>query len=223
MDSIESDSNPSRRQHTIICLTIRGMAEMGLGKYDRAFESLTAAADDLDDGMIMRGWYWQLFIGWGLTGIWLVRGDRSKARRDAEHLLEAALCTAERTWQALAWEASARVDLAEGDLAGAKECIAKALSAMEGFEVPMAEWRVHATASVLYAGLGEGDSAEKHSDLSRATIMRLANSLPIEGPLRNIFLSASMIREALGKGLNMRACLPLKLDAARSHASIHAN
>jgi tetratricopeptide (TPR) repeat protein len=199
MGSIESDSNPSRRQHTIICLTIRGMAEMGLGNYDRAFEYLTTSSEDMDREMIMRGWYWQLIILWGLTGIWLARGDQSKARREAERLLKAALSTAERTWQALAWEASARVAMAEVDLTRAKERIAKALSAMEGFEVPIAHWRVHATASELYARLGEADSAEKHRHLSRATIMTLADSLPIEGPLRDIFLSASMIRKALGK------------------------
>jgi hypothetical protein len=70
---------------------------------------------------------------------------------------------------------------------------------MEGFEVPLAAWRVHATASELYRNEGDRDSAERHLALSRETIMKLANSLPAEEPLRQIFLSAPMIRKVLGE------------------------
>ena len=88
--------------------------------------------------------------------------------------------------------------MAELDLTRAQNCIAKGLSAMEGFEVPLAAWRVHATASEFYDRMGEQDSAAKHRELSRATIMKLADSLPAEEPLRKTFLSAPMIRKILG-------------------------
>src|SRR5271157_6331869 len=42
------------------------------------------------------------------------------------------------------------------------------------------------------------DAAKKHRELSRATIMKLANSLPVEEPLRQIFLSAPIVRKILG-------------------------
>jgi len=44
------------------------------------------------------------------------------------------------------------------------------------------------------------DAAKKHRELSRATIMKLVNSLPVEEPLRRIFLSAPAIRKILGDG-----------------------
>jgi hypothetical protein len=76
--------------------------------------------------------------------------------------------------------------------------IAKAVQEMEGYEVPLAHWRVHATAAELYRRRGNRDLAERHRELSRATIMKLANSLPAEEPLRTTFLSAPMIRKILG-------------------------
>jgi hypothetical protein len=69
---------------------------------------------------------------------------------------------------------------------------------MEGFEVPLAAWRVHATASQLYQSSADRDLAARHLALSRETIMKLANSLPAEEPLRRIFLSAPVIRIILG-------------------------
>lgn len=88
--------------------------------------------------------------------------------------------------------------MAELDLRRAQDCIAKGLSAMEGFEVPLASWRVHATASELYQNSGDRDLAERHLALSRETVMKLANSVPTEEPLRQTYLSAPMIRKILG-------------------------
>jgi len=108
------------------------------------------------------------------------------------------LPTQERTFGALAFEVSARVAMAEGDLPKAQDRISKAVQAMEGFEVPLAHWRVHATAYELFQRMKQRDAAKKHRELSRATIMKLANSLPVEEPLRQIFLSAPMVRKVLG-------------------------
>jgi hypothetical protein len=69
---------------------------------------------------------------------------------------------------------------------------------MEDFELPLAAWRVHATAFELAQNSGYGDLAERHLELSRNTIMKLANSLSAGELLRQIFLAAPMIREVLG-------------------------
>jgi hypothetical protein len=68
---------------------------------------------------------------------------------------------------------------------------------MEGFEIPLAHGRVHATALELYRNSGDQDLADQHLALSRDMTMKLANSLPAEEPLRRIFLSAPMVREIL--------------------------
>jgi hypothetical protein len=69
----------------------------------------------------------------------------------SERFLEVALATAERTYQGLAWEANARV--------------------------PLAAWRIHATAAELYARAANRDLVGHYRELSRATIMKLADSL----------------------------------------------
>jgi len=84
-------------------------------------------------------------------------------------------------------------------MARAHECLAKALSTMEGFEVPLAAWRVHATAAALYEGTGNRGAVEQHRERSRATIRRLANSLAAEEPLRTTFLSAPAVANILGE------------------------
>jgi hypothetical protein len=75
------------------------------------------------------------------------------------------------------------------------------VSTADGFEVPLAGWRVHATAFELYQNSGNRDLAERHLALSRETVMRLANSLPTEEPLREIYLSAPVICKILGNNV----------------------
>jgi len=117
-------------------------------------------------------------------------------------LLKIALATAEHTWQALAWEVNARVGMTADDLTRAQDCIAKGLSAMDGFEVPLAAWRVHATAFELYQNSGDRDLAARHLALSRETVIKLANSLPTEEPLRQTYLSAPVIRKILDNNVD---------------------
>lgn len=88
--------------------------------------------------------------------------------------------------------------MAQLDLDRARDCIAKALLTMEGFEVPLADWQVHATAVELYQASDNSESAKHHRELSCATILKLADSLPAEEPLRKIFLSEPSVRKVLG-------------------------
>jgi tetratricopeptide (TPR) repeat protein len=158
-------------------LFLRGKAETALGNYESALEHLLVARADMDRSASMLAWYHRLQVESALTELWLTKGDLAQARGQAESYLKIALATAEHTWQALAWEVNAGVSLAELDLPRARECIARGLSAMDGFEVPLAAWRVHATAFELYQNSGDRDPAQPHLALSRDTIMKLANSL----------------------------------------------
>jgi hypothetical protein len=132
-----------------------------------------------------------------LSELWLAKRDLAPARPAAERFLELTRATAERTWQALAWDTNARVATAERDFNRAQSCIDQALSAMAGLEVPLAAWRLHGTAAELYAILRNDAAAEEHRASSRATILRLADSLPHDKPLRARFLSAPAVRRIL--------------------------
>jgi hypothetical protein len=147
-------------------------------------------------------WYWRMPLCAGFTELWLAKGDLVRARFHAQRFLDSTLATEERTWQGLAWEVNARLAAAERDHARARDCITRALSTMQGFEVPVAAWPVYATAADIDEQAGDMESAAVHRELSRATIRQLADSLPAEEPLRQIFLVAA---PAVAKILNRQS------------------
>jgi hypothetical protein len=180
-------------------LILSGSASAGLGNYASAFEHLSAAANEMDRQTVFLDWYWRMPLAAGLTESWLATGDRVRAQLEAQRLLDRALASEERTWQGLAWDINARVAFANRDEAHARECIARGVSTVQGFEVPLAAWQVHATAAHIEEEWGNLESARSHLDLSRATIMQLANSMEQQEPLRKIFLSAPAVARVLSR------------------------
>jgi DNA-binding winged helix-turn-helix (wHTH) protein len=185
-----------------------GLAEAGLGEHERALEYLLRCREEMDRKPLVTDWYNRVKLQWALTTAWLSKGEFATARIEAEHFVKVAMTVPERTFRGLAFEANARLALAEGGLPRAKDCIARAMKEMEGFETPLTAWRVHATAYELYRHMGEPDVAEGHRALSRATIMKLANSLSVDEPLRKTFLSAPVVQEILGSGAFTLASRP---------------
>ena len=196
LDTMAGSSN-ALPEEARISLIIRGSALSALGDLDLALKNLLTARSAMDQQMVIIDWYWRMQLQSSLAQLWLEKGDLKQARIEAERFLEVTLTTAERTWQALAWEANARVAMAQRDLDRAKNCIAKALSTMEGFEVPLAAWRVHATASEVFDSKMDKSSTQHHREQSRAIIDKLASSLPPEDPLRETFLSSAIVRAFL--------------------------
>ena len=94
---------------------------------------------------------------------------------------------------------NARLALAEIDLEGAQDCVSRALVTMEGFEIPFAGWRVHATAAEVSQRAGDIESSQRHREISRMAILKLANSLTPEDPLRKTFLSALSVTKILAE------------------------
>jgi hypothetical protein len=187
---------PGEFRRALIC---SGSASAALGDHAGALEDLTTAGSDMDRQTVRFDWYWRLPLAANLTELWLAKDDRVRARLEAERFLEMSLATEERTWQGLAWEINARVALANRDDARARDCIARGVSTVQGFEVPLAAWRVHATAAHIEEESGNLESARLHRDVSRTTIMQLANSLPEQEPLRKIFLSAPAVARVLSR------------------------
>jgi hypothetical protein len=185
---------PARRPWRRLCLVWAGAAEAASGSCDVAADRLLTARAEMDRQPVIHDWYCRMMLEEALTELWLAKRDLTRARPAAERFLELTLATAERTWQARAWETGARVAMAEGDLHRAQMCVDRALSTMEGFEVPLAAWRVHGTAAALYGRAGNDAASERHRALARATILRLSNSLASDDPLRDTFLSAPAVR-----------------------------
>jgi hypothetical protein len=178
-----------------ICLILRGSAKLGTGDLDGALSDLLIAREAMDRQRVLLDWYWRMPLHSALAEMWLKKGDIEKAQSDAREFLNASLATRERTYQALAWETNARVARIAGDQGAVEDCVGKALSIVERFEVPLAAWRVHATAAEV--STRDPSLARAHLRCSAETIIRLADSLPRTEPLREIFLSAPQVRKAL--------------------------
>jgi hypothetical protein len=185
---------PMFRRHWLLWA---GWAEAGLGNHDLALEYLLKCRDELDQRPLMADWFMRMPLQRALTEAWFSAGELRNARVEAEQFLKVTQVNKERMFQAFAFEVNARLAIAEQTLDRAQDFIAKALQSMEGFEVPLAHWRVHATAAELQRRLGNRELADQHRELSRATILELANSLASDEPLRRTFLSAPIIRKIL--------------------------
>jgi hypothetical protein len=178
-------------------LVLAGTAEAALGHEEPALEHLVRVRADMARQPVIHDWYTWMMLESALTDVWLRKGNRLAARYHARCFLEAAQATAERTWQALAWEANARLAEADLDLPRAQDCVAQALTAMEGFDTPLAAWRVHATAAAVQQRAGNLPESTHHRDRSQAVVLRLAGSLPREHPLRATFLASPAIARIL--------------------------
>jgi len=201
---LPSFAEPARRPWRRFCLALTGSAEAASGRYGAAADHLNTARSEMDGQPVIHDWYCRMMLGQAFTDVWLAKGDLKQAGAEAERFVALTLATAERTWQALAWDASARVAMAGGDRHRARTAIDKALSSMEGFEVPLAGWRVHASAAELEGRRGSERAAGHHRSLSRATVLALANSLVDHERLRETFLAAPPVRAIIDPGRRTR-------------------
>jgi DNA-binding winged helix-turn-helix (wHTH) protein/tetratricopeptide (TPR) repeat protein len=164
-----------------------GLAEAGLGNNAAALDHLRAAEGEMARQSVHLDWYWRLALEWGMVNVLIAVGDHPTALLRAERLCDLAAETDDRTWQALAWEAHARAALSGGDVTKAIDAVGNALAACEKAEVPLAEWRVHATSASAFGALGDNRRAGTHARLGAAARKRLAESLPEGDPIRLIF------------------------------------
>jgi len=174
-----------------------GSASVALGDTTQAMEQLSRARKDMACDGVFLDWYWRMQLELALTQHWLANDDLASAQSEAAQLLGLALRTVDRTWHGIAWEISARVALATGDQDRALDYITTAVSTVEGFEVPLAAWQVHATAADINMRLGRRTASDSHRDASRVTILRLADSLAGHETLRETFLNAPAVSDVL--------------------------
>lgn len=188
---------PERTPWRRFARVLAGTAELALGEEERALDHLLRVRADMARQPVIHDWYTRMMLESALTDVWLRKGNRVAARYHARCFLEAAEATAERTWQALAWEINARLAEVDGDMARAEQCVTQALAAMEGFDTPLAAWRVHATAAAVEQRAGRLAESARHRDRSQTAALRLADSLPREHRLRARFLASPAIAHIL--------------------------
>jgi DNA-binding winged helix-turn-helix (wHTH) protein/tetratricopeptide (TPR) repeat protein len=186
-------------------LTLEGAAAAGLGDHESALERLLMVGEEMDRQPQLWDWYWRLLQRWTLAGLWLSKGELERARDAGELMAGEAGATAERTWQALAWDVNARIALAGDDPQQARADIEHGLNAIEGVEAPVAAWQVHATAAEVLEALGQTGSAHAHRKSSRDTVLRLAASLDTYEASRRTFLTSDAVARVLDPATASRA------------------
>ena len=180
-------------------------------------DRIVDAGEEMDRQPTLLDWYWRLQQRWALAGVWLSRGELERARQEGELMVAEAGATAERTWQALAWDVNARIALAGGDPRQARDLSGRGLAAIDGVEAPVAAWQVHATAAEVFDVLGETGRAHSHRKSSRDTVLRLAASLNTYEASRRMFLTSPAVARVLdvaGAGGRER-----RTSAARNNAT----
>ena len=184
---------PSGQAQTIGRLAA-GFDALDHGRWGEARRHFEAVRDPTQTPKFFMHWFWRMHAHVGLVRAWLHSGEIANARVEADRVTETARGIDDPNLQALAWEASAQVAIAESHWTDARQGIDRAFAAVARFGVPISAWRVHATASELYRKLGQSEEAALQRERALAHIAALAESFAPEEPLRLAMLGAASIR-----------------------------
>lgn len=166
------------------------MASLGLRDYSAAHDHLGAIAHRIEVlGIRMETVFQPLFYQ-SLCEYWLAIGNMDQARENAAHLYQIARRPPEQTYLAQSHRLLAKIALAEGRSEEAKTQLSRAISIVERSDVPLAGWRVYATAAQFHESAGEIDQAHKFRLRCHNIIQALASTLDRNGELHSSLISA---------------------------------
>jgi DNA-binding winged helix-turn-helix (wHTH) protein/tetratricopeptide (TPR) repeat protein len=169
---------------SVHCSAILGRALLGLKDYTgaaRCFETFFQAKKN-EILPVFSNYFFPACLGACET--WLALGEFRQARHYAEQLQNRAVGAPERTYLALSYCMHAEIFLKEGPFDEAESQIAEALNIIEQAELPLAAWRVHATAEKFYSRLGETHRADICQRKKQGVIQKLFQSMPGSDPLQ---------------------------------------
>jgi tetratricopeptide (TPR) repeat protein len=168
-------------------------ANLGLGNYPAAIQQLNEITRRIEDGVRMETVFNPLFYH-TFCEYWLAVGDLARAREMATRLYELAALPPELTYLALAHRLLAKIAIDEGNLQEARKQLLHAISIIEKAELPLAAWRVYATAAEFHETAGEMDQAVEFRCRCEKVIHLLAETFDQDDPLRSSLLSAALSR-----------------------------
>ena len=153
----------------------------------RAFQEVTAQSTLMRSILLMP-------LRLGLGQYWLARKQFVRAREQMQELCRLAATSGERTYLALGRQALAEAALAQRNVPAAERELSEALHAVDGYEVPLAEWRVCATAARVELARGHRVKADAYWTRSAAVLDRLAASLKDDADLHRSFLAQPAVQ-----------------------------
>jgi tetratricopeptide (TPR) repeat protein len=194
---IRSNSGYPTGQPKAIAWFAAGNAELLEGKHDEALQDFRRVIDENVTPKFFLHWYWRMQARFGVVKVLLASGKIEDAHEATGQILDAALSTDDPGLQTLAWEASARLAVAEKDGKGGEKSIRNGAALLERFELPTAAWRLDWTAYEFYQQAKNEKAAETHRKRAESCILKIANSFALDEPLRATLLAAAPIRRVL--------------------------
>ena len=164
---------------------VLGFALLGL---KRPVAALRAFQEFTDQSTLMRS-ILQMPLQLGLGQYWRARGELDRAREHMRELCRLAATSGERTYLALGHRALAEAALEQRDVPTAERELSDALHAIDGYEAPLAEWRVCATAARAEVARGRRAKADAYWARSEAVLDRLAATLEDDADLHRSLLA----------------------------------
>jgi len=186
----ERPSGEDVQMDQLLGAIVLGFAHLGL---KRPAAALRAFQEVAGQSTLMRS-ILQMPLRLGLGHYWLARRQFDRAREELQELCRLATTSGERTYLALGRQALAEAALARRDLPTAERELSEALQAVDGYEVPLAEWTVCATAARIELARGRRTNADAHWTRSAAILDRLAASLKDEADLHRSFLAQAAVQ-----------------------------
>jgi DNA-binding winged helix-turn-helix (wHTH) protein/tetratricopeptide (TPR) repeat protein len=200
-----SGLNPAQRDITAHFgeRIVRGRAYAGLGDFARAltcFAEVTRRIEE--DGVLLDSYFFPLLY-LAASECRLAQGDLPGARQEACRLCEIAEKPPERTYLAHGHRLLAEITMSVRAWGPANAEIDKALEIVNAGDVPLAAWRVHATAAALFDHQGRSSDAATQRRRGMEVIDAIATSLEPADPWR-IALHA----RAAAAGLTIQSGMP---------------
>jgi DNA-binding winged helix-turn-helix (wHTH) protein/tetratricopeptide (TPR) repeat protein len=162
---------------------------LGLGDYasahaqfDTIVHRLEASENDMDTSIRFHFYH-------NFSRYWFEIGDLARAHEWAERLYDFSAPAPERTYLALSHRLFAKIALARDLIETAHKESSRAVSIVEQDNLPLAAWRVYATAAEIHENSGELDRAVDFRTRAQQVIGRLAASLPEGSPLQKALLA----------------------------------
>lgn len=191
----EYSQDPAGQIRTM-ALIVAAFAELESGSVDVALDRFAGVCDGAGHSRFFLDWYWRMIARFGLSNACLIKRDMERANREAELFLQSVSLGTDSALNGIAWDLKARLALTEGDGDRARECVNKGLAACS-VEVPLVQWKLHATASECYRLIGDSKAAEDHRGRAAAIISGLVGSFQADEPLRESLAGSAGVRQLL--------------------------
>ena len=193
-------------------------AHLGLREYHAAWSHFEQIRHKIEvEGVSMDSSIYPQYY-YNLGEFWLEQGDVERARAQALQLNVRAAESKEQTYLALAQRQLGDIARLEGRFDDAGAHLAHAAAIVEATEVPLAAWRVHASAAQLYETIGDMREAAASQARSDGVVAFLADKFAEDDPLR-----ASLLENYAGEARRVNSVSPavLKYRAAPTAGALH--